>query len=154
LAFVPEGPRRSAYSSATQRVLALRKNLYRARGAMTTKYGECTGRRWSAWAGSSSHASPSEVKRKGSELSQHAHTPHRYHAGMFAENKYMPGGGPEGSPPGSPGQTQKVVFDATGGGNREKGLNMKATIPKTGKVRSPEEAAARPCMQVCAMHQF
>lgn len=54
--------------------------------------------------------------------------------GMFAENKYMPGGGPEASPPGSAGQmTAKVVFDATGGGNREKGLNMKATVPKTGK---------------------
>ena len=28
----------------------------------------------------------------------------------------------------------KVVFDSTGGGDREKGLNLKATSGKTGKV--------------------
>ncbi len=32
------------------------------------------------------------------------------------------------------GGTQKVVFDPTGGGDREKGMNFKATVGKTGKV--------------------
>jgi hypothetical protein len=33
----------------------------------------------------------------------------------------------------------KIEFDATGGGNREKGLNFKATSGKTGKVRAFRE---------------
>jgi hypothetical protein len=50
--------------------------------------------------------------------------------GMFQEPEYKMQGSPvaEGTKPVLP------VFDATGGGNREKGLNMKATVPKSGKA--------------------
>ncbi len=45
----------------------------------------------------------------------------------------MPDGKPGDAPP-AEGTTVKVVFDATGGGNREKGLNFKASVGRSGKV--------------------
>lgn len=71
-----------------------------------------------------------------------------YLAGMFQERTYKLGAGAAdsnvatSSPPGSAGsdggttmgRRAKVLFDATGGGNREKGLSFKATSGKTGKV--------------------
>jgi hypothetical protein len=48
---------------------------------------------------------------------------------MFKEPVYMPDGDAVIVP------HSKVAFDATGGGNREKGLNFKASVGRTGKVR-------------------
>ncbi|KAG1661493.1 hypothetical protein FOA52_010208 [Chlamydomonas sp. UWO 241] len=53
--------------------------------------------------------------------------------GVFNENKYM--ADPE-EVLGEGGTRSKVEFDATGGGNREKGLNFKTPTAKTGKSAS------------------
>eukprot|EP00955_Chlamydomonas_euryale_P038962 351259-Chlamydomonas_euryale.AAC.2 len=59
-------------------------------------------------------------------------------AGVFGEHKYLadPGTVLAGT------VRTKVDFDATGGGNREKGLNFKATVGRTGKPGACSKASS------------